>query len=216
MDIKGIILDCTRVNHKYMRLPAGKVAGLEAMTDLYKRIASQSVKCAEAWYRDGICPDHEPATDAFWWGVVAWSDAFGLSMGVDMAEWSQMFVFPHDQFANYLRPGTPPAPLEPILCPLHSKNGSPADVILTLDAQWTELVIKLTAQWGLFHHLKDHGAMLEAQRLQGELRTPGSPTYKAFLASDLVFFRNLFKNFPFSKETQQYIKDWLKRAEEAL
>ena len=216
MDIKGIILDCTRVNHKYMRLPAGKVAGLEAMTDLYKRIASQSVKCAEAYYRDRVCPDHEPATDAFWWGVVAWSDAFGLSMGVDMAEWSQMFVFPHDQFANYLRPGTPPAPLEPILCPLHSKNGSPADVILTLDAQWTELVIKLTAQWGLFHHLKDHGAMLEAQRLQGELRTPGSPTYKAFLASDLVFFRNLFKNFPFSKETQQYIKDWLKRAEEAL
>ena len=209
MNIKGIILECTRVNHKYMRLPAGKVAGLGAMTDLYKRIASQSLKCAEEWYKDRPCPDHEPATDAFWWGVVAWSDALGLSMGVDMAEWSRLFVDPHCQFANYLRPGTPPAPLE-------QADGSPANVILTLDAQWTELVIKLTAQWGLFHHLKDHGAMLEAQRLQVELKTPGSPTYKAFLESDLVFFRNLFKNFPFSKQTQQYIKDWLKRAEEAL
>jgi len=209
MKHKEIILNCTRVNHQYMRLPAGKVTGLEAMTDLYRRIASQSLDCAEAWVQDSPCPDHEPATDAFWWGVVAWADAFGLSMGVDMAEWSRLFVYPHDQFANYLRPGIPPSPLEPA-------NGSPANVILTLDAKWTELVIKLTAQWGLLHHLKDQGAMVEAQRLQGELCNPASLAYKAFLESDLTFFHHLFKHFRFSEQTKKYIDAWLKRAEEGL
>ncbi len=208
MNNREIIVKCMEVNHRYMRLP-GKVAGLEAMIDLYRRIASQSLDCAQAWRQDSPCPDHEPATSAFWWGVVAWSDAFGLSMGVDLAEWSRLFVYPHEQFANYLRPGTPPSPLEEV-------DGSPANVILTLDATWTELVIKLTAQWGLLHHLKDSAAMLEAQKLQGELRTPGSPAYKAFLESDLNFFRHLFKNFPFSEQTRKYIAAWLKRAEEAL
>ena len=209
MKHKEIILNCTRVNHQYMRLPAGKVSGIEAMTDLYRRIASQSVACARDWMQDMPCPDHEPATDAFWWAVVAWADAFGLSMGVDMAEGSRLFVDPHCQFANYLRPGNPPEPLEEV-------DGPPADVILTLDAMWTELVIKLTAQWGFLHHLKDRAAILEAQSLQGELRTPGSPAYKAFLKSDLNFFRHLFKHFPFSEQTRKHINAWLKKAEEAL
>ena len=133
-----------------------------------------------------------------------------------MVEWGRMFVFPHEQFANYLRPGKPPAPLVAILCPLHSRNESPANVILTLDATWTELVIKLTAKWGLLHHLKDKDAMIEAQRLQGELRDPRTITYKAFLESDLTFFRHLFKHFPFCETTKKYIDAWLKKAEEAL
>jgi len=203
---KEIMLHCTEVNNRYMRLPAGKVAGLETMTALYKRIATQSLDCAQAWVKDSPCPDHEPATDAFWWGIVAWSDAFGLSMGIDMAEWSRLFVYPHEKFANYLRPGNPPPPLEPV-------NESPANVILTLDARWTELVIKLTAQWGFFHHLKDKEAMVEAQRLGGELCNPGSPAYKAFLESDLAFFRALFKPFPFSQKTRDHIDAWLKKAE---
>lgn len=209
MNHREIMLNCTRVNHQYMRLPAGKVTGLEAMTELYKRIASQSLTCAQAWVQDSLCPDHEPAIDAFWWGVVAWADAFGLSMGVDQVEWGRVFIYPHHQFANYLRPGRPPEPLPEV-------EGSPADIILELDAQWTALVIKLTAQWGFFHHLKDSGAMLEAQRLQGELRNPGSPAYEAFLESDLTFFRHLFKHLPFSERTRKYINAWLKRAEEAL
>ena len=126
-----------------------------------------------------------------------------------MAEWSRLFVYPHHQFANYLRPGNPPPPLEEV-------HESPANVILALDATWTELVVKLTAQWGFFHHLKDKGVMLEAQRLQGELRTLGSPAYKAFLESDLAFFHRLFENFPFSEQTRKYINAWLKRAEEGL
>ena len=209
MNNREIILNCTRVNHQYMRLPAGKVAGLEAMTALYRRIAAQSLDCAQAWVQDSPCPDHEPATDAFWWAVVAWADAFGLSMGVDQTEWGSLFMYPHQEFANYLRPGNPPPPLEPV-------NESPANVILTLDATWTELVIKLTTKWGFFHHLKDKNAMLEALNLQGELRIPGSPTYKAFLESDLTFFHHLFKHFPFSERTRKEIDAWLKRAEEGL
>lgn len=209
MKHKEIILNCTRVNHQYMRLPAGKVAGLEAMADLYKRIASQSLDCAKAWVQDSPCPDHEPAVDAFWWAIVAWADAFGLSMGVDQTEWGRLFVYPHQEFANYLRPGNPPPPLEEV-------DESPANVILTLDATWTELVLKLTAQWGLFHHYKDKDAFLEAQSLEGKLRTPGSPAYKAFLESDLTFFHHLFKAFPFSERTKRHINAWLKRAEEAL
>ncbi|GAJ24737.1 unnamed protein product, partial [marine sediment metagenome] len=45
---------------------------------------------------------------------------------------------------------------------------------------------------------------------------PDSPAYKAFLASDLNFFRHLFKPFPFSQKTRKHINAWLKRAEEAL
>ena len=209
MNHKKIMLNCTRVNRQYMRLPVGKVAGLEAMTELYKRIASQSLTCAQAWVNDSPCPDHEPATDAFWGAIVAWADAFGLSMGVDQIEWGRVFVYPHNEFANYLRPGRPPEPLPTV-------NGSPANIILTLDALWTELVIKLTTKYGLLHHLKDKGALIEAQSLQGELQNPDSPTYKAFLESDLNFFRKLFKPLPFSEKTKKYITDWLKQAEEAL
>lgn|GEM_PF-4976484 len=210
MDIKEIILKCMEVNHKYIRLPAGKVAGLETMTSLYNRIAEQCLTCAQAWGQDSPCPDHEPATDAFAWGVVAWSDAFGLSMKVDQVEWGKYVVYPHEQFAQYLRPGRPPEPLEEV-------DGSPANVILSLDARWTELVIKLTAKWGLVHHLKkDKDAMIEAQNLIRELKNPASSAYKAFLESDLVFFRALFQLFPFSDVTRNYIHNWLARAEQAL
>jgi len=207
MDIKEIMRNCADVNQR-CRLP--KVAGLENMTELYKRIASQSLQCATAWHKYHPCPQHEPATDAFWWGVVAWADAFGLSMGVDPEEWGPKFVYPHEQFAQYLRPGRPPEPLEEV-------DGSPANVILSLDARWTELVIKLTAKWGLVHHLKkDKDAMIEAQNLIRELKNPASRAYKAFLESDLVFFRALFQLFPFSDVTRNYIHNWLARAEQEL
>lgn len=209
MKHKEIMLNCTRVNHDYMKLPAGKVSGLENMTDLYKRIAQQSLQCAQAWVQESPCPPHEPAVDAFWWAVVAWADAFGLSIGVHPLEWGKVFIAPHHEFADYLRPGRPPEPLSPV-------DGTPAETILELDAQWTELVIKLTTRWGLLHHLKDKDAMIEAQSLQGELQNPDSPTYKAFLESDLKFFRHLFKPFPFSEQTRKHINAWLKRAEEAL
>lgn len=209
MDIKEIMLNCTKVNHKYMRLPAGKVAGLETMTALYKRIATQSLQCAEAWNKNQACPKHEPAVDAFWWAVLPWADAFGLSVGIDMKEWGEKFILPHWEFARYLKEAHVPDPLPQV-------DGSPANIIMELDAKWMELVIKLTAEWGLMHHLKDAGARSEAEKLGIELRNPESPTYKAFLDSDLNFFRHLFEPFPFSDGTRQYINAWLKRAEEAL
>ena len=192
-----------------MRLPAGNLYGLENMTALYTRIADQSLDCALAWRDKKPCPEHEPAVDAFWWAVLAWADGLGLSMGVDQVDWSKHFMFPHEQFANYLKPGKPPEPLSEV-------DGSPANVIITLDALWTNLVIKLTTQWGFFHHLKDKGAMIEARKLEVELRNPESGAYKAFLKSDLKFFSHLFDVFPFSEKTLRYIKQWLSKAEEAL
>lgn len=214
MNNREIMLHCTKVNHDYMRLPAGKVAGLEALTALYKRIASQSLQCAQAWVQDSPCPKHEPAIDAFWWSVVAWADTFGLCIGVDQKEWGRTFISPHYEFACYIKPlkdalfgGNAPEPLPQV-------DGSPADIILKLDALWMERVITLTAKWGLLHHLKDKQAMTEAQHLDDELRNADSPAYKAYLESDLAFFHALFKPLPFSEETRNHIDAWLKSAEE--
>ena len=100
--------------------------------------------------------------------------------------------------------------------PLPEVDGSPADIIMKLDALWMERVIKLTAKWGFLHHLKDKAAMDEAQQLGAQLRDPGNPAYKAYLESDLAFFRALFKPFSFSVPTRTHINNCLKQAEEAL
>ncbi|MBA7658232.1 hypothetical protein ES703_66181 [subsurface metagenome] len=207
MNNREIILKCTEVNLKYMRLPAGKVDGFKNLTEFYKRLAKQSLDCAAAWVADNPCPDHEPAVDAFWWGAVAWSDAFGLSIGVDQVEWGRVFIAPHHEFADYLRPGKPPEPLPPV-------DGSPANIIMELDALWMERVIKLTTKWGLMAHLKDKGALTEAQRLNADLRNPHSKAHTAYLESDLTLFRHLFNNFPFSDGLRKQLDDFITRAEE--
>jgi len=209
MTNQEIIVNCCKVNKTYMRLPAGQVSGLETMTSLYTRIAEQSLECALAWQRGSPSYPHEPAVDAFWWAVVAWADGFGLSIGVDMKEWSRNVVYSHEQFANYLKPGN-------LQEPLHSVDGSPANIILELDAKWMELVIILTAKWGLFHHLKDMPAKSEAEKLGAELRKPDSPAYKAYLESDVVFLRAFFACFPFSQQTKTYLNLWLKRVKEEI
>lgn len=209
MTSKEIMVACCKVNRDYMRLPAGKVSGLETMTDLYNRIAAQSLECAEAWQRGSPRWPHEPAVDAFWWSVVSWADGFGLSIGVNMAEWSKQFIHPHQQFANYLKPGNPPPPLEAV-------NGTPANIILELDVKWMELVIGLTSQWGFLQHMKDMAAKTEAEKLGAELRKQDSPAYKAYLESDLAFFRALFGCFPFTRATKSHLNSWLKRVEEEL
>lgn len=207
MNNREIMLKCIQVSCDYMRLPAGVVEGYSKVAALYQRIANQALECAQAWLKDKPCPVHEPAVDAFFWAVIAWADAFGLSIGVHPLEWGRKFIAPHHEFADYLRPSRPPEPLSPV-------DSSPAGIILELDARWTALVIKLTARWGLTHHLKDVGAMVEAQRLQGELRRPDSPAYKAYLRSDLEFFKALFRNFPFSYKTRQHLDQFLQKAEE--
>ncbi len=199
---RDIILKCTQVNVDYMRLPAGMVDGYRDLVALYKRIASQSLDCAQAWVANQPCPDHEPAVDAFWWGIVSWSEALGMSVGTDPQEWGATFVAPHEEFAGYLRPGSRGERLAVV-------TGNPGEVVMQLDAAWMMLVVKLTAQWGLLRHLKDHGAMMQARSLDKELRRPGSPAYKAYLQSDLAFLRQLFKNFPFRQETVVRLSEWL-------
>lgn len=209
MNNREIMLKCTQVNSDYMRLPAGKVDGLKKLPGFYKRMATQSLVCAHAWREDMPCPGHEPAVDAFWWGIVAWADAFGSSVGVDQTEWGRVFVAPHDEFASYLKPNGLPEPLGVV-------SGPPADVIIRLDTLWMEKVIKLTTTWGLLAHIKDKDALVEAQRLGDELRNPGSPTYRAYLESDLKFFRKLFVNFPFSQGVRKKLDDFIIKAEESL
>ncbi len=206
---REIILKCTEVNRDYMRLPAGMVDGYLDMVNLYQLIANQSYECAQAWVEDKPCPPHEPAVDAFWWAVVSWAEAFGRSIGMDMDEWGPVFVAPHDQFASYLKPRSRSEGL-PVV------GGSPAHIVMELDARWTDLVIELTTRFGLAAHLKDRRALVGARRLQQELRIAGSPVYNAYLQSDLVFFRQLFQNFTFNEKTVMVLRDWLLRLEEAL
>lgn len=209
MNNREIMLNCTRVNRDYMRLPAGKVDGLKHLAVLYKRMAVQSYDCAHAWLEDRACPDHEPATDAFWWGVVAWADAFGLSFELDQVEWGRKFMAPHWEFASYLRPDETPDSLDVV-------EGSPADIILRLDAVWMERVIQLTTKWGLMAHLKDKGALSESHKLGADLRNPESPAYKVYLKSDLDFFDKLFRIFKFSPETMGRLDALLGLARESL
>ncbi|MBA7714012.1 hypothetical protein ES703_123025 [subsurface metagenome] len=79
-----------------------------------------------------------------------------------------------------------------------------------------ELVVRLTARWGLLTHLKDGAALAEAERLNEDLQNPHSPAYKAYLESDLGFFRALFKNFPFSAGLRKKLDEFITRAEETL
>lgn len=209
MSNKETILKCADVNFRYMRLPAGSVDGYRNLVDVYQRIARQSLAAAQAWNYGSPCPSHEPAVDSFWWGVTAWAEAFGRSIGVDINEWNLKFVVPHYEFAEYLRPKGYSEPLP--MC-----TGDPADVILKLDALWMEQVVKLTAKWGLFSHLKDMPALTEARILGIELQNRGTDAYKAYLRSDLTFFEQLFKNFEFVPATNQRLFDWLAKAKEAI
>lgn len=207
MNHREIILRCMEVNVKYMRLPAGMLDEYQALVKLYQRIASQCLGCAWAWMEDKPCPPHEPAVDAFVWAIVAWAEAFGSSIGVDMAEWNATFVHPHDQFASYLKPRSREETLSPV-------TGPPAKVVMELDVAWMNLGIKLTAKWGLPQHLKDRDALGEARKLEKGLLREG-PVREAYLRSDLQFFNALFEVFPFSEKTREHLDAWILQLEEA-
>ncbi len=203
---RELIHHCCEVNREYMRLPAGELQNYQAIAGLYQRLAEQSLLCAGAWLRNHSCPDHEPAVDAFWWAVVAWADAFGISAGIEPVEWGRKFLEPHFEFANYLRPCSQPDCIE-------AHAGKPGEVILELDVRWMTLVMKLTGKWGWWHHLKDMPAVLEAQKLETELRSTDGMVREAYLKSDLRFFKELFKPFPFTAQTRIQLMDWLAMAD---
>lgn len=206
---RDLILHCQMVNVEYTRLPAGKVDGYKNLVNLYKRIAKQGLDCALCWANDAPCPEHEPAVDAFFWAVTAWAEAFGQSIPVDTTEWSKVVVRPHVMFAQYLRPGEYFERL-PIL------GGPAADIIIRLDALWMGQVVKLTGKWGLFQHMKDLPAVNEARRLDAELKKQFSPAYLAYLQSDLEFFEEFFKPFPFTEEVRVKLDSFLASARLAL
>jgi len=209
MNHRDVMLRCAQVNAGYMRLPAGTVDGYQKLVALYQRIADQSVDCAQVWAADLPCPDHEPAVDAFWWGVVSWAEAFGVSISTDAGEWEAVFVRPHEQFAGYLRPRSRSETLDPVV-------GSPAETVMGLDVTWMALVVKLTIQFGLTQNVKDYRAMVQAHKLGQELRRPDNPARRAYLQSDLVFFRQLFSNFSFSQGTAANLDRWLQDLEEEM
>jgi hypothetical protein len=211
----------------YMRgTPAAK-AGYGAVVRLYQRIASQGLDCAKAWEQRRPCPPHEPAVDAFWWGVAAWANLFCA----DVAAWSgpvharaihdsllESFCRPHREFAQWLRP-LRPASTEVPLVASHAApfNGaSPAEIILAHDAAWTLLVIRLTARWGLVRHLKDLPALWQALLLVRRLRRWPNPVARAYLESDMKFLRELFGHFHFRPQVQLVLDRFLEAAEEEL
>lgn len=204
MNSRELIHYCCEVNCEYMRLPAGALTEYQHIRKLYERLADQSLLCAGFWFRAKPCPKHEPAVDAFWHAVVAWADAFGVSVleePPELQDWDVTFLAPHVAFADYLRP-TERRYMAP-------QGLHPADAIIELDIQWMKMVMQLTRKWGLVQHLKDLPAWREAQRLETELRDPDSPVRAAYLSSDLAFFAELFKPFDFKPETRKQLEDWL-------
>ena len=214
---RKLILHCAEVNVHYMRLPAGQ-GGFQAVAQLYQRLAEESLVCARAWVEAQPCPPHEAVVDGFWWGVLAWADAFGVSLELDPHDWNRHFVYPHYGFAQYLKALPKPwtawgrRSWTTNLPHIKPAVGHPREVILELDVRWTGMVIKLTARWGLLHHLKDLRALRQAIGLMGELH-PSTPVGKAYLESDILFFRELFEPFPFSERTSQRIDEFLTRLE---
>ncbi len=223
-----VILRCMDTNVRYMATtPAGK-AGYPAVVRLYQRIAKESLDCAAAWVAGNPCPPHEPATSAFWWGVAAWASDFTRDVlswhsggqplpgrGVLFQELQDIFCRPHREFAQWLKPrsfGTVISLWDFADTYEVDHIGSPARIILLHDAAWTAKVMRLTARWGLVHHLKDLPALVQGLLLMRRLKRPGDPVGRAYLDGDLVFLKELFGHFPFTPQTQAVLDHFLEDA----
>lgn len=202
MNPKKLMVHCALLNFQYMDLEAGQLEGYEAMVNLYRRIAGQSLVCAQAMYQQRDCPPHDPAVDAFWWANVSWALNIGKGVGVDETEWYNVFVSPHVGFASYLKP---------IAWDL--RMFADMDDIIRNDICWAKLVIKLTARWGLLHHLKDVRSLWQTWKLIRNLNRRHSKEWEAYLSSDIFFLRFLFAPFEFSTATRKELNSWLAKAE---
>jgi hypothetical protein len=218
---------CAATNLAYMRAtPAGK-AGYGAVVRLYHRLAAQGLACAQAWAARGPCPPHEPAVDAFWWGVAAWAPMFSVDVlcwaghGDDRLlhhELQEAFCRPHLEFARWLRPLRPEERGARLVSAYFPRAGSatPGRMVLRHDAAWTRLVIRLTAGWGLLHHLKDLPALGQALLLLRHLERWPDPVARAYLESDLAFLRELFGHFDFTPGLRAALESFLARAGEEV
>ena len=222
------MLKCAATNMAYMRAtPAGQ-QGYGALVRLYESIAGASLNCAREWADDNPCPPHQPAVDAFWWGVYAWSLQFSADIlwwwarntnrpnGLLLNQFQRAFCDPHLWFALWLRPLKLE---EKRLIAAYARRVdslTPGEIILCHDVRWTRSVIRLTARWGLVHHLKDLQALGQSVLLIHHLsRGPRNSTIaRAYLGSDLVFFRRLFRHFDFSPELRGVLDRFLAAADE--
>lgn len=255
MNSSEVILRCMDTNVAYMATTSAGQVGYPAVVRLYQRIARQSLDCAAAWVVEDAyqrehlhpsgnpCPSHEPATEAFWWGVAAWTSdltrdillwhrrnpslKFGSVTGVELEqrtalqELQEVFCRPHREFAGRLRPLTHSELVKwaDHWNPRIAEDGwGPGSIILRHDAEWTGRVIYQTARWGLLHHIKDIPALGQSLLLIRRLkRNPFlDPVARAYLESDLVFLKNLFGNFTFTPLTQGILDRFLEEAGKEL
>ncbi|KKN39344.1 hypothetical protein LCGC14_0744490 [marine sediment metagenome] len=218
------MLKCAATNVAYMRAtPAGR-QGYGALVKLYESIAGASLNCAREWADDNPCPPHQPAVDAFWWAVAVWAVRFTTDVvgwaappreGLLLQEVQEVFTRPHIEFASWLRPVRPGDRVSEY--PFVTRwPPNPGLMILAHDIAWTRAVIRLTARWGLVHHLKDLRALGQSVLLIHHLsRGPRNSTIaRAYLGSDLVFFRRLFRHFDFSPELRGVLDRFLAAADE--
>lgn len=230
---KAVMVQCAKTNAKYMDMRVGQVA-YSRLVKLYRRIAEASVGLAEE-YSDGAPrpSPHEPAVDAFWTAAAAWSHNFTVDVlrsyptpnfVEDNHGICSTFCGPHRQFAQWLRPQrirVYPFASAPPLGTL-----KPGKIILLHDHQWTMQVIKLTARWGLWYHLKDIPVLWETRRLLQDLKTwpdgnpprgiPAMTIATDYLQADLVFLEELFGHFKLSPAVKDTIQVFLARAQEEV
>lgn len=213
---KELILHCTQVNEDYMKLPAGMIPDYRNLANLYRRMAGTSRECAEAWIKNRTCPEHETAVDAFWWAVWNWADAFGRSFKLETREWQKKFILPHFEFARYLRPIDNSRHSE-VDRYIETIRGEPSEIILELDIRWMKQVVYFTARWNFWGYFpRESPSLVQAKKLESALRKPGSEAQKAYLESDLIFFRQLFAGFPFSDEMKMSLDNILCRVEREI
>lgn len=219
---KAIMVACAATNLDHMRTtPAGE-ASPSTLVKLYQRMAIQGLSCAQAWQEGKPCPPHEPAVDAFWWGVAAWAGVFSndLLQCLELKdkrrlhyELQEVFCRPHREFACWLRP-LDPREAAGVLHDYNPVTGiSAVQLVLAHDIAWTRLVMRLTARWGLLRHVSDLPALWQSLTLVRRLERWPDPLAQAYLESDLLFFRRLFAQFPFSPRLRAALDEFISAAE---
>ncbi len=73
--------------------------------------------------------------------------------------------------------------------------------------------MRLTARWGLPHHLKDLPSLWHSLNLVRRLKRWPDPMAVAYLESDLMFLRQLFDYFPFSPRLRATLDQFIDAAE---
>ncbi len=220
--MRQVMLRCAELNSRYMR----ELVGYPAVAKVYERIAVSSVRCARAFAERSPRPEVvEPATAAFWWGVVDWAENFGPALLRHVgrshvsSEFYEGFVEPHREFARWLRPLDEETERRLVTGYPSVREGwtlTAGQLILHHDAAWTSTVVWLTARWGLLHHLGNVRAAWQSFFLSRRLQRWPDPVARAHLEADLRFLGELFGYFPLSADLALAIRTFLAEARRDL